>query len=140
MVQRYHTQENRARCAWKSGNLRVRTTKRNNGEHDRTSYIHKRFYEILLKHEFFYSPPRYQCGNSVFVFSERIQILLRQRQSIGCGKETCISTKLARRHEILYDRKELYELSYEELIQRAKDTASGLSSQKHAMQQLFQRT
>ncbi|CAK8674910.1 unnamed protein product [Clavelina lepadiformis] len=36
-------------------------------------------------------------------------------------------------------RKELYELSYDELIQQAKDTASGLSSQKHAMQQLFQR-
>ncbi|CAK8695804.1 unnamed protein product [Clavelina lepadiformis] len=37
-------------------------------------------------------------------------------------------------------RKELYELSYDELIQKAKDTVSGLSSQKHAMQQPVQRT
>ncbi|CAK8677480.1 unnamed protein product [Clavelina lepadiformis] len=61
---------------------------------------------------------------------------------IGCGKKYAFLQSLPEdmRFSMTNGRNELYELSYDELIQKAKDTVSGLSSQKHAMQQPVQRT
>ncbi|CAK8674907.1 unnamed protein product [Clavelina lepadiformis] len=91
---------------------------------------------------FFYSPPRYQRGNSFSSFLQEFESFCDSVKASDAAKKHAFLQSLPEdmKFSMTDGRKELYELSYDELIQQAKDTASGLSSQKHAMQQLFQRT
>ncbi|CAK8698169.1 unnamed protein product [Clavelina lepadiformis] len=91
---------------------------------------------------FFYSPPRYQRGNSFSSFLKEFESFCDSVKASDAAKKHAFLQSLPEdmRFSMTDGRKELYELSYDELIQKANNTASGLSSQKHAMQQLFQRT